>query len=210
MIMKRNRKGCAGASSRTLSVILVCVAIYLIVLINYSNSVSDAGNLENVSTTEQQVEHATISTTQTKITTEVTTQVKATTESPKKIRKKFKESCREVKYKDIMRNPDDYIGENIKCKVYVYEALCGGLFSGVDDYYGCYLLDEDGNKNYNRFAWILDYRDKSDKTYFKILDEDVVMVYGTFDGLKDSKNYLSGSKSEDFGLNMKYAELISE
>jgi hypothetical protein len=56
----------------------------------------------------------------------------------------------------------------------------------------------------------MDYQDKDSDEYLKILDDDIVVVYGTFNGMVDTKNYLSGENGEEIGLDIYYAELISE
>ena len=53
----------------------------------------------------------------------------------------------------------------------------------------------------------MDYGDAEDDNYTEILDDDIVTVYGTFNGLGETKNALNGSKSEDMKIDMLYAEI---
>ncbi len=58
--------------------------------------------------------------------------------------------------------------------------------------------------------YLLDNRDTTDSNYVKILEDDIVRIYGRFDGLVETKNYLNNTKGEEMSLQILYAELISE
>lgn len=114
----------------------------------------------------------------------------------------FKAQCNELDYEEVMRNPDSYIGQNIKVTVRVFESCKGGMFSSADTYYKTFTVN--GNDD---MIWVMDYRNTEDENYTKILDNDIVTVYGTFNGLGKTKNALNGSKSEDMKIDMLYAEI---
>ena len=58
--------------------------------------------------------------------------------------------------------------------------------------------------------YIFDDQDENSSYYVNDLEDDAITVYGTFEGMVESKNALNGEKSDDIALHMKYAELISE
>ncbi len=58
--------------------------------------------------------------------------------------------------------------------------------------------------------YLFDEQDKNSEEYVRMLEDDIVTVYGTFEGTVESENYLNGEKSQDIALHVKYAELISE
>lgn len=121
----------------------------------------------------------------------------------------FKASCQEFNYKQIARNPDSYVGQNFKVTVKIWSVEKGGLFSSYDRAYKAYT--DNGNGWYmDNMIYLFDNRDDTADGYLKILEDDIVTVYGTFDGMVDTKNYLNNSKGEEVGLNIKYVDLISE
>lgn len=121
----------------------------------------------------------------------------------------FKAQCNDLDYKSFMRNPDDYIGQKVKIQVKVYQACKGGIFSSADTYFKTFTNDEYGNW-FGDMIWIMDYRNPESESYTKILEDDIVTVYGVFNGLGESKNALDGSKSEDMKIDMIYAEVNEE
>lgn len=143
----------------------------------------------------------------------------------------FINSCTEVNFKDISRNPENYIGQNFDVIVYVLSAREGGFFTGYQKYYTCYYYDQskvdemvkkgwlsDENDDsahlygidYDKSIWLLDNRDENSSDYLKILDGDVIHVYGTFNGMQETSNSLTKEKGEELALDIKFVELISE
>ncbi len=141
----------------------------------------------------------------------------------------FIASCSELEYKAIARNPDDYIGQNFYYICYINTAKTSSLFNGYQRYFTTYEFDldkaneriEEGRStdlsdakaiclNTSVSVWLLDNRDESDPDYLKLLEGDVVIVYGTFTGLTGSKNSLTGEYSEKVALDIKYVELLAE
>lgn len=45
--------------------------------------------------------------------------------------------------------------------------------------------------------------------YLNLLEDDIITVYGTFDGLEKQTSALLGTKSEYPAIKMKYVELIN-
>lgn len=132
---------------------------------------------------------------------------KSTEKSEKQIRKNFIDSCQEFDYKKIARNPDDYVGQNFKVTVQVSSiSTCGWLTEG----YMKAFTDDGSGYYFDHMIYIFDDQDENSSYYVNVLEDDVITVYGTFEGMVESQNALNGEKSDDIALHMKYAELISE
>ena len=152
-------------------------------------------------------------------------------EEPSMTKEQFIASCKDIDYKEMARNPEKFIGQNFKFRAYVFSAREGGFLIGYQKYYISYAYDQkkvdemvkkgyldsakdDAAKFYgwdtDTCVWLLDNRDTNSKDYIKILEEDIVDVYGTFNGLQESSNALTGEKGEQVALDIKYVELIAE
>ena len=121
----------------------------------------------------------------------------------------FKASCQQFSYKTIARNPDDYIGQNFVVDVKVSQKINGKWYSDYDTYYKAYTNDK-YDMWLGDFLYIIDRQDKDADSYLNVLEDDIIRVYGTFNGMSESKNVLTGTTSNDISLDMKYCELISE
>ena len=132
---------------------------------------------------------------------------KDTKKSEEQMQKEFIDSCQEFDYKKIARNPDDYIGQNFKVTVQIYSKSEGGLFT--ESYMKAYTDDGSGTY-FDKMIYVFDEQDENSKYYVNVLENDIITVYGTFDGMEDTTNMLNGEKSKDVALHMKYAKLISE
>lgn len=130
-----------------------------------------------------------------------------TEKTEKQIRKEFIDSCQKFNYKKIARNPDDYIGQNFKVTVQVSSISTGGWLT--DGYMKAYTDDGSGYY-FDKMIYIFDEQDENSSYYVNVLEDDVITVYGTFEGMEDSENALNGEKSKDVALHMKYAKLVSE
>lgn len=129
---------------------------------------------------------------------------KKETENPEE---KFKKSCQKFDYKKIARNPDEYMGQNFKVTVQIYSVSEGSLIT--EAYMKAYTDDGSGTY-FDNMIYLFDEQDKDSKSYVNILEDDVVTVYGTFEGMEDSTNFLNGEKSKDIALHIKYAKLVKE
>lgn len=121
--------------------------------------------------------------------------------------KEFKKSCQKFNYKKIARNPDKYIGQNFKVTVQVYSISEGSLFT--EAYMKAYTDDGSGIY-FDNMIYLFDDQNENSKSYVNVLEDDIITVYGTFEGMEDSTNYLNGEKSKDIALHMKYAKLVKE
>lgn len=139
----------------------------------------------------------------------------------------FIASCDDLKenYKSILRNPEQYEGKNYSLTCYVSNVS----ESWGTKYYTVYYVDvnkaqkrvidgwdddlEEAYENvydYDYSVWLFDDRDTDSDDYFKILEGDVITVYGTFESTSESKNSLTRETGEQMSLNIKYADLIAE
>lgn len=66
------------------------------------------------------------------------------------------------------------------------------------------------SRNHDVCVWLYDNRKESDPYYEKILENDIVIVYGTFNGMTKSQNSLTGETGEEVSLDIKYVEIIGE
>lgn len=121
----------------------------------------------------------------------------------------FKASCQEFNYKTIARNPDDYIGQDFVLEVKIFQTINGKFYNDYDVYYKTYTNDE-YDMWMGDFLYVIDRQDKESESYVNVLEDDIIRVYGTFNGLVESKNSLTGTTDNDISIEMKYCELISE
>ena len=119
----------------------------------------------------------------------------------------FVDSCKEFKYKKIARNPDDYIGKNFKVTVKIYSTSEGSFLK--QSYMKAYTDNGDGYY-FDKMIYLFDEQDENSEEYVHILEDDIVTVYGTFEGTVDSKNVLNGETRQEVALHVKYVELIEE
>ncbi len=144
-------------------------------------------------------------------------------------KEEFMESCSELSYKTIARDPDAYVGQNFYFTCIVSSAREGGMFTSYQKYYITYGFDVDKAESYVKkgyadsisdaqfhasdydvCVWLLDNRDANDPDYVKILEDDIIKVYGTFTGMTETKNSLTNETGEQVSLDIKYVELIAE
>lgn len=158
--------------------------------------------------------------------TEATTTAAKTAELDKAA---FKKTCTTLNYKELARYPEKYKGKNFKYICYVSSVRQGGLFTGYQKYYITYTFDIVKARKYvkkkwykniqaagwscydaNQCVYLLDNRDETDPTYVKVLDSDLLVVYGTFNGLTSTKNVLTGETSEQVSLDIKYVDILKK
>ena len=112
--------------------------------------------------------------------------------------------CQEYNYKDVLRNPSDYVGQKVKITVKissVHEA--SWLYN--NKYYFAYSNDEYDMYLGDRYAII----DKRYDNSLKLLDEDIILVYGEIAEPESTKSYIVNSE-ELFTIDMRYVELLGE
>lgn len=124
---------------------------------------------------------------------------------PVETEEEYKASCETVNYKDLCRYPDKYAGTRITIKVKVQQIMDVALFSNdkawraqENDSYGLYM----GNEYYAV--------DKREPGSVKILQDDIVVIYGEFTGTTEITRALTGTKDEIPEINVQYADLVEE
>lgn len=163
-------------------------------------------------------------------TTEASTTEAPTTEAPRMTKEEFMNSCLNLNdfYKSVAREPSKYKGQNFEFTCYVISSRESGFLSGYQKYFvtEAYDLNKAQDainsgwaKNYsdamafatdfNMSVWLMDNRNENDSSYIKILESDVITVYGTFEGMTETKNNFTGEKGEVVSLDIKYVDIIS-
>lgn len=137
-------------------------------------------------------------------TASVTLQPTATpepTESPED----FKASCEEINYKELCRYPDEHMGDRVVLTVKVSQVLETGILT-QETVWSAYD-DEAGYGWYSSNQYYL--ADKRTDDDMRILEDDIIVAYGTFEGMEKVVTVL-GAKNELPRINVKYLELIGE
>lgn len=119
----------------------------------------------------------------------------------KKAKKKFIASCKAYSYKKVMRNPKKYIGKKIKIKCQISQIQEDGLFT--KKYYRCYSYSGYGIYAGNEYV-IYDERISNSP---KLLEDDIITVYGTIEEPEEVTRALTGTSDEVFTIDMKYVKL---
>ena len=115
----------------------------------------------------------------------------------------YKAQCKEFNYKDVLRNPDEYIGQKIKVTVKISSVHSESL--GTPKYYFAYAND-DMDMWFGDEYGLFEYRADDD---FKILEDDVITAYGEIASPQETTSAIVNSE-EIFCIDMKYADLIEE
>jgi len=116
--------------------------------------------------------------------------------------------CQDLNYKELERNPDNYVGQYFSVIVRVSMVQEGGLLNDFKRAYRTYTKSEYGWMGYS--VLLKDNRDPSEPGYIKILEDDYIKAYTRFDALADMKNMINGAKSQQVCLEVLYADIISE
>lgn len=117
----------------------------------------------------------------------------------------FINSCQVYSYKDLARNPDDYIGSRIVLEVKIEQIMQGGFFDN-NEYYRVYTNDEYDFWMGDEY-FMNDFR-VDDNT--KLLQDDIIRVYGEFAGTQEVTRAISGTKEYVPSINAYYIDLLAE
>lgn len=121
-------------------------------------------------------------------------------------RDEFIATCQEISYKDLLRNPDDYIGERIIVVAKVQQVMQGGWLD--DNEYYRIQTDNDGYEWYLDDEYFMyDYRVDDDT---KLLQDDILKIYAEFAGLETVKRALTGVNEEIPAIKAYYVDIIGE
>ena len=115
----------------------------------------------------------------------------------------YKSLCEEYSYKDVLRNPEDYVGNKIKITLKISTVHEAGI-TNPTKYYFAYSKSDYGWYG-DRYA-IYDKRAEQDP---KLLTDDIITVWGEIADPEQTSSLIISSE-ELFVINMKYVELVSE
>lgn len=192
LLHKNTKKGNAIAG---LSCSLISITIFITIVIVVNGSAATNTHAEHKIVAE--VEESTPE-------PQIPTPAPTPTKSPKELEQEYKDSCKEYKYKDVLRNPNDYIGERVKVTVKINTVV---EESWINDckYYFAYSNDEyDWWSGDEYVVW-----DKREEEKPKLLEEDIIIVYGEIADTEHTVSLIT-SGSEVFAIDMKYIDFISE
>lgn len=115
----------------------------------------------------------------------------------------YKAECQTVDYKELCRYPEKYEGTKIVVKVKVSQIIDAN-FSGSEKAWRTYT----DNSGYGFYADDEYYMlDKRSGDAVKILDDDIITVYGEFTGLEKITRALTSTTDELPRIEVKYADL---
>lgn len=118
----------------------------------------------------------------------------------------YKAQCRQMDYKELSRYPDKYKGTKVMVKVRVAQIVSAN-FSGSRKAWRAYT----DNSGYGFYADDEYYMlDKRGGDAVKILDDDIINVYGEFTGLEKITRALTSTTDELPRIEVKYADLVDE
>lgn len=118
----------------------------------------------------------------------------------------YKAECQSVDYKELCRYPEKYEGTKIVVKVKVSQIIDAN-FSGSEKAWRTYT----DNSGYGFYADDEYYMlDKRSGDAVKILDDDIINVYGEFTGLEKITRALTSTTDELPRIEVKYADLVEE
>lgn len=118
----------------------------------------------------------------------------------------YKAECQTVDYKELCRYPEKYEGTKIVVKVKVSQIIDAN-FSGSEKAWRTYT----DNSGYSFYADDEYYMlDKRGGDAVKILDDDIITVYGEFTGLEKITRALTSTTDELPRVEVKYADLVDE
>lgn len=118
---------------------------------------------------------------------------------------KLKALCKEIPYKDIMRNPEKYSGDYITVTLKISQVLESGWVDSKT-YYRCYS-DSGSGLYFDNEYYLVDNRPDG---AIKLLKDDVIQVYGRVDGAEEVTRALTLSSEEVLSITMLYCVLVDE
>lgn len=118
----------------------------------------------------------------------------------------YKAECQTVDYKELCRYPEKYEGTKIVVKVKVSQIIDAN-FSGSEKAWRTYT-DTSGYGFYADDEYYM--LDKRGGDAVKILDDDIITVYGEFTGLEKITRALTSTTDELPCIEVKYADLVDE
>lgn len=119
-------------------------------------------------------------------------------------KEEYIELCQEYDYKDVLRNPSDYVGQKVKVTIEISSVHEESWLNDTKYYFG-YTEGQYGYYTGDRYG-IFDCRQGDN---LKLLSEDVITVYGEITNPEYTSSFIVNSE-ELFCINMYYVDLIDE
>jgi len=110
----------------------------------------------------------------------------------------------DTSYKDLLRNPDDHVGEYVIVTVQISQVLEAGLFDDETFYFGHTDNADTGFFFDDEYSFV-DSRIDDDT---KLLEGDVLKIYGKFTGLETFSRALTTAEDELPCVEMLYVEIL--
>ena len=126
------------------------------------------------------------------------------TSSPEELEAAYKASCDAYDYKSILRSPDTYKGKHIVLTVKIAQIMSS---SWTEDTWRVYD-DEDGSGFFLDNEYVL--RDKRSDTSLKILEDDLVTVYGEISDPETFIRAIGWTSVECPCIDVKYIDLYKD
>lgn len=197
---KDNRK-------KTFSIIALCICGFwlLVFIVSASKKEEPQTNISESHETYSTIQEDTTTEKEIKPEKNELKNNEAVNSSSSESKEDFIASCEEIPYKTLARNPENYIGKRIKLTVKVSQIIQGGLFDD-GEYYRVYT-----NDTYD--MWLGDeyfmYDCRIDDNT-KILQDDILTVYGECDGTTTVERAFTGTKEDIVSIKAIYIDLIEE
>lgn len=131
------------------------------------------------------------------------TETESETETEGISEEEYKSLCGEYTYKDVLRNPENYIGEKIKITLKISSVHEAGILNPTK-YYFAYSESDYGWYG-DRYA-VYDKRGEQDP---KLLSDDIITIWGEIADPTQTSSLIVNSE-EVFVIDMKYVEIIEE
>lgn len=123
--------------------------------------------------------------------------------TPEETEEEYKASCEEYKYKDVLRNPENYVGKRVKITVKI-SSVHEKSWLNSTKYYMAYSQSDYGW--YGDRYGVFDLREEQT---LKLLEDDIITVYGEISDPEYTSSLIVNG-SETFCIDMKYIDFISE
>ena len=176
---------------------LIMIALYVFVLVmSYPSEETSDTTASESTAIEQGVENPSVQETEV---------VDTVAEEPQETEEEYRASCQEYAYKDVLRNPDDYIGKRVKITVKISSVHSEDWKTPIKYYFA--YSDNDGSGVYwdDQYG-VFDCREIQEP---KLLQDDIITVYGEISKPKETTSLIVNSE-ELFCIDMKYVDLIAE
>lgn len=182
-------------TKKTIAIVVACFAALVIIGV-LGNLL---GETENTSSSGSTGETSSV----------VQTGGNAVSEQPKETKEEYIASCQEIDYKTLARSPEEYTGKRIKVKIEVSQVLSSGFlksggYRGYEDYE--FNVMEDGS-TFMEKEWFIEHDPNTEP---RVLENDVIVVYGEYAGVKELERVLTNTKEYVPVLTGKYIEIITE